>query len=286
MASLTSPMGSPDSQMTPSRSMIQSLAEAKASAEGERGGRRGHSAVCSEDPCSFEVTPRSLPGPAGGRCQLVGRLQYPRDQPGKVGEGFGRRLGEARRLGFRRRGRARHRRRVESLGGRRHRPGTEVGDAFTGHLGGPLPVGTEHADVEGAVAHPGLVEQPGRRVLQIANHPDGGEGPEPVPGRVDLPPGEALSGRGRQVVVVVVPPLSPGDQGDDHGVPAGVRGGVAAPAHQVGHGVDQERPVPQQHGGEEEPDDQSTPSADEPSRPGPTAHGPEPRRALHQRSSG
>ena len=64
-------------------------------------------------------------------------------------------------------------------------------------------------------------------------------------------------------MMVVVPTFPSGDHGDDHRVPAGVRGGVAPPADEVGHRVHQERPVPQQHRGEEEPDQQAAPPSDQ-----------------------
>src|SRR5664279_2573758 len=152
---------------------------------------------------------------------------------------------------------------LEDLRRAGHRAGGQIGDPLTGDLGGAFPVGPEHPDVEGPVAHPGLVEEAGRWILEIAYHPDGGEAPEGVPGRVELPPGEALAGRCGQVVVVVVPTLTSGDHRDHRRVPTGVRGGEPSPTHQVGGRVDQEGAVPEQDGGEEEPDEQATPSSDQ-----------------------
>ena len=62
---------------------------------------------------------------------------------------------------------------------------------------------------------------------QVADDPQGGQDRGAGSRWVDLPPAEALTGRGGQVVVVVVPSLAAGDHGDDHRVAAGVGGGVA-----------------------------------------------------------
>ena len=82
-----------------------------------------------------------------------------------------------------RRRRRRHRRRPSTTsvtsaasadGGRARR---QVGDPLAGDLGRPLPVGAEHADVEGAVPDPGLVEQAGRGVLQVTDDVQRGQAP-------------------------------------------------------------------------------------------------------------
>ena len=174
-----------------------------------------------------------------------------------------RRLHGRHRVRGRHHGRGRQRIGVTHLGRRRQRSGAEVGDALTGDLGRPLPIGTEHPDVERPVTHPRLVQQPCRRVLQVAHDVEGGEPLQQVPGGVEFPPTESLAHRGGQVVVVVVPALTAGDDGDDERVPAGVRCGVAAAADDVGHRVDEEGAVPQQDGRQEEADQQAAPAEEQ-----------------------
>ena len=146
------------------------------------------------------------------------------------------------------------------LGRCRHRPRTQVGDPLTGHLGRTLPVGAEHADVEGPVLDLGLVEKAGGRILQVPDDVQCGHALQDIPSRVVLPPPETLADGSRQVVVIVVPPLPTGNQSDQERVPTRVRSGIAAATEDVGHGVHQERSVPQQHGRQEEPDQQTAPA--------------------------
>ena len=65
---------------------------------------------------------------------------------------------------------------------------------------------------------------------QVPDDAQPGHGPEQVVGDVDLPPEKPLAGGDGIVVVVVVPPLAQGDEGQGEVVAAGVRGGVAPAA--------------------------------------------------------
>jgi hypothetical protein len=65
------------------------------------------------------------------------------------------------------------------------------------------------------------------------------------------------------VVVVVVPALAEGGDGEWPEVAAGVGGGVAPPPDHVGQRVDRERGVPQQDGRPEEAHDDAGPAGDE-----------------------
>jgi hypothetical protein len=65
------------------------------------------------------------------------------------------------------------------------------------------------------------------------------------------------------MVVVVVPAFAEGEEGDWGEVAAGVAGGIAAFAEDVGEGVDGEGGVPDEHGGAEEADDEAAPAGDQ-----------------------
>src|SRR5216684_1484494 len=86
---------------------------------------------------------------------------------------------------------------------------------------------------------------------------------------VDLPPEEALTGGSHEVMMIVVPAFTEGEQGEKPVVAAGVGGFVAARAEEVGEGVDGEGVVPEQHGAQAEAPDEEGPSADEPADVGP-----------------
>ena len=68
------------------------------------------------------------------------------------------------------------------------------------------------------------------------------------------------------MVVVVVPALTTGQQGDEDVVPARVHGVVPAATEDVRQRVHRERRMPQQHVRQEEPDDQAAPPADQEAR--------------------
>src|SRR5688572_20914726 len=85
------------------------------------------------------------------------------------------------------------------------------------------------------------------RLLGRAKMPDeaeGGEHAQHVVREVDLPPAEALPGRRLVVVMVVVPALAHGEEGDEEVVAAIVGGRVAARADEVRQRVDGEGAVP------------------------------------------
>src|SRR5437588_6880675 len=66
------------------------------------------------------------------------------------------------------------------------------------------------------------------------------EGTDDPPGQVVLPPGEPVSGRGREGVVVVVPALAEDEEGDEPVVPRLVARPVVLPSEQVADRVHRE----------------------------------------------
>ncbi len=77
-----------------------------------------------------------------------------------------------------------------------------------------------------------------------------------VVGHIDLPPVEALRGRGLIIVVIVVPALAHRDDSEDEAVAAVFAGLVHPFAPDVGEGVDREGSVPQQNRAEHEANEQ------------------------------
>jgi len=98
---------------------------------------------------------------------------------------------------------------------------------------------------------------------EFADEAKPGEYFQGVEGDVDLPPVEALAGTGHVVVVVVVPSLAKGDEGEEPVVFARVRGRKAALAEEVGERIDGKRTVPEENGAQEEAPGEQAPAAHE-----------------------
>ncbi len=122
---------------------------------------------------------------------------------------------------------------------------------------------------------------------QVPDDPEPREQPQHVVGHVDLPPAEALPGRARVVVMVVVPPLAGRGERQPEAVARVVAGRVAPAPEEVRQRVDRERAVPDQHRGDEEAPDEGVHAAEQQERGGEQNH----RHDLHvawlrKRSSG
>ena len=101
----------------------------------------------------------------------------------------------------------------------------------------------------------------GRRPANVPDHPEPRQQHDAVVGEVDLPPVEALALGGRVAVVVVVPALAGGDQGQPEAVAAGVVRLVAAAAEAVADRVDGEGDVVEHRRAAEQPHDHELPAA-------------------------
>src|ERR1043165_996972 len=99
--------------------------------------------------------------------------------------------------------------------------------------------------------------------VQVPDQADRGEGAEAVVGDIDFPPVEALARRGLVVMVVVVPALAEGEEGEREVVARVVVVLVAARAPEMGQRVDGERAVPAQHLGDAETPDEGFEAADD-----------------------
>lgn len=87
--------------------------------------------------------------------------------------------------------------------------------------------------------------------MKVPNDPEPGEDAKDVVGEIDLPPVEPLTLRTGVKVVVVVPPLPHGQNGQNEGVPAGVGGGIATAPEAVGQRIDGKSEVVKDGGAEE-----------------------------------
>jgi len=101
-----------------------------------------------------------------------------------------------------------------------------------------------------------LGQQMGRDFAEIPDDAEPGHDLEGVISDVDFPPEEALAGGGHEVMMIVVPAFTEGEQGEEPIVAAGVGGFIAARAEKVGERVDGEGVVPEQHGAQAEAPDE------------------------------
>lgn len=60
-----------------------------------------------------------------------------------------------------------------------------------------------------------------------------------------------------EIVVVIMPPLPRGEQGEEKIIPTSISRCICSRAPNMGKRVDTERPVPQKHGAQEEADPQT-----------------------------
>ena len=110
---------------------------------------------------------------------------------------------------------------------------------------------------------------PGNRQLKFPGEAQANEGADDPVADVDLPPAQAVPGRGREGVVVVVPPLPQAENAEQEVVPAAIAGleGTAPP--QMAHRVDAPGNVMDQ----EDPGQAAPQQAAQGARPGPREQG-------------
>ena len=91
------------------------------------------------------------------------------------------------------------------------------------------------------------VEEMGGNLAEIPDQAQPREGFESVVGDIDFPPEEALAGGGHEMVVIIVPAFTEGEEGQEPVVFAGVRRFVTDGAKEVGERIDGEGVVPEQN---------------------------------------
>src|SRR5437867_3536989 len=105
-----------------------------------------------------------------------------------------------------------------------------------------------------------------RRELEVPNDAQLRQSFQDVEGRVDLPPAEPLPHAALTGVMVVVPALPHGEQGEEPVVAGIVARDVALATVHMRERVDAERGVIEEHGAPEESDHQARPAADQPAQ--------------------
>ena len=102
----------------------------------------------------------------------------------------------------------------------------------------------DHGDPHAVIPRAGRAHV-GRDRLEVADQAQQRHRAQAQVGEVELPPGEALARRAREMVVVVVPALAEGDQRQEGVVAAVVAGGEAARAPEMRQRIDGDRGMEQ-----------------------------------------
>src|SRR5687768_10863153 len=86
-----------------------------------------------------------------------------------------------------------------------------------------------------------------RNRFQIPDQSEPREHLQSVIGQIEFPPKKSLAGRAHKAVMIVVPALAEGDQGEPEIVPAVVIGRKTFPTPNMRQRIDEERPVQQEN---------------------------------------